>query len=409
MEIKDTTHLEQFILETFKKSKEELNTQIQELRNRGIATAELETKVAAMIRRIDEIDAMAKRPGNGSVERPKTIGELFAESEGFQQYKNRGWHKGGLQVKFDDRNFHGQVRNELGAFEEKTTIDSAALGRSTPGVLAYERVGGIIPLAERRLTIRDLIPASPTTMTGVEYIQELAFTSAASPQAESSAKAESADTFQMGSAICRTIAHWLPVSRQALDDLAELRAFIDRKLMYGLKLKEETEIISGDGLGSHLSGLTTQATAYAGTYDVGGDTKLDRLRHAIMELEAADNYVDGIILNPVDYGKIELIKDETNGANTGNYVVGDPKGSGVVRVPTLWGRPCVLSNSLTAGKFLVGSFAQFARIYDRMDAIIDVSTEHSTYFTQNLVAVRAEERLAFAVFRTSAFLYGTLP
>jgi HK97 family phage major capsid protein len=40
----------------------------------------------------------------------------------------------------------------------------------------------------------------------------------------------------------------------------------------------------------------------------------------------------------------------------------------------------------------------------RREAItVTMSTEHSTYFTENKVAILAEERLGLAVFRPSAF------
>lgn len=409
MEIKDTAHLEQLVTDLFQAAKTDLESKIEALKLKGISTPELETKVAAMIRRIDELDVMRARPGAGSVEVPKTVGQMFAESEQFKGFMARGWHRGGAAMKLEDINPHGYTKGSSGFLESKTTIDSAAVGSSTPGILNAQRVGGIIPLAERRLTMRDLIPNLTTTLSAVDYVRENVFTNAASPQAESSSKVESADTFVIASATVRTIAHWIPASRQVLDDFGQLAAFIDHKLMYGLKLKEETEIIAGDNLGNHLNGITTQASAYAGTYDVGGDTKLDRLRRAIMELEASDNYVDGIVLNPVDYGRIELIKTDVGGANTGTYIVGDPSGSGLVRIPTLWGRPVVLSNSLTVGKFLMGAFGQFSAIYDRMAAVIDVSTEHSDYYIKNLVAIRCEERMCLAVYRATAFMYGNLP
>jgi len=90
----------------------------------------------------------------------------------------------------------------------------------------------------------------------------------------------------------------------------------------------------------------------------------------------------------------------------GNYVVFAPSGS--IRVPTLWGKKVVVTNSMTADKFLVGSSRQCG-IFDRMKANIMISTEHSDYFTKNMVALRCEERLAFCVYRDAAFIYGDLP
>ncbi|MEK7750434.1 MAG: phage major capsid protein [Acidobacteriota bacterium] len=302
-----------------------------------------------------------------------------------------------------------RVRLDIGAmwpsFEGKTLIDSAALGFSTPGILGAQRVEGIVPLARRRLTVRDLLRTKPVTAGQVDWIRELAFTNAASPQAEGGSKAESADTFIIASDKVHTIAHWIPLTKQALDDLPELRVFIDDVLIYGLKLKEELELLSGDNLGDHLHGLIPQATSYAGSYAAAGDTKLDRLRHAVLELEDGDEACTGFVLNPRDAHDIDLIKTEEGGVNKGSYVVGDPLG-GTLLVKTYWRRPVVETNSITAGTFLAGDFGK-ALIADRMDATIDLSESHDDFFVKNKVAIRAEERMTLCVLRPSSFLTGS--
>lgn len=123
-------------------------------------------------------------------------------------------------------------------------------------------------------------------------------------------------TFTIDSANVRTIAHWIPATSQVLEDWSQLRRIIDNQMMYGLK----TELLMGDGLGVHLSGLITQATSCAAS-----DQKLDTLRHAVLEAEDDDEEVDFIVLNPKDFHDIELIKDEAGGANLGSYVIGDAR------------------------------------------------------------------------------------
>ena len=67
-----------------------------------------------------------------------------------------------------------------------------------------------------------------------------------------------------------------------------MRTVIDSELMYGLLLKEEAEILSGDGTGQHLNGLITQATAYNTGLNVGSDQRLDQLRHASFKRVSRD-------------------------------------------------------------------------------------------------------------------------
>jgi len=74
--------------------------------------------------------------------------------------------------------------------------------------------------------------------------------------------------------------------------------------------------------------------------------------------------------------------------------------------PTLWGVPVATSVAMTQSKFLVGDF-RMAAVWDRMEAVVEISDSHSDYFIKNLLAVRAEERLTLTVFRSDAFIYGS--
>jgi HK97 family phage major capsid protein len=382
--------------------KETANKQLEELKKNGVADPETKSALDKIVARMDDLETNWRRPGTPAM-LSKTVGAVFCDSPEVASFVKRGWHKGGVGVKMSDGFYPVPKAGEL---EQKTTIDSSAVGSSTPGILVPSRVPGIIGPGLRPLRMRDLLTTRRTSNNAVEFVKENVFTNAASFQTEAVAKAESALTFTIDSAPVRTIAHWIPATRQVLDDFVELMTYIDTRLMYGLKQKEDLEILTGDGLGVHLSGLNVEATAYAGTYNAGSDTKIDRLRHAILEINAGtDEFpVDGIVLHPADWEDIELVKTEEGGVNKGSYIMGGPKG---MAAPTIWNKPVVETTAMPSGKFLVGSFQLGAVLWDRMDATIDVSTEHSDYFTKNMVAIRAEERLALAVYRPTAFRYGS--
>ncbi len=57
--------------------------------------------------------------------------------------------------------------------------------------------------------------------------------------------------------------------------------------------------------------------------------------------------------------------------------------------------------------FMVGAFNIAAQVFDRQQAVVEVSTENDKDFISNLVTIRAEERLALAVFRPESFVHGT--
>jgi HK97 family phage major capsid protein len=373
--------------------KEQINKELDQIKTKGFSDPETKEAIEKVVKRIDELETEYRRPaGNQQPILAKTIGQVFVESDRCKSFIERGWHKGYAAIPFTQS-----------LFERKTTITSSAVGSSTPGILVPERQAGIVTPALERLQIRDLLAKGTTTNNAVEYVKENVFTNAASPQAEAGNKAESALTFTILSANVRTIAHWIPATRQVLEDMGELMSYIDFRLMYGLKEKEETEILFGDNLGDHLNGLCTQAAAYNTAYNVASDTKIDKLRHAIKQARLSNYPVDGIVVNPADWEAIELVKTEEGGANKGMYILGGP---GQVAARTLWSIPVVETNNMTAGRFLVGAFGMGAKLFDRQQAVIDVSTEHSDYFIKNMVAVRAEERVALAVYRTTAFVFG---
>lgn len=118
-----------------------------------------------------------------------------------------------------------------------------------------------------------------------------------------------------------------------------------------------------------------------------------------MQVALSEYHSSGIVLNPIDWAKIELAKDEN-----GRYVIGNPQG---VLSPTLWGVPVVATQSMGVGKFLTGAFDIGAQIFDRRQSSVEVGFENDD-FTKMLLTIRATERLALAVYRPEAFIHGTL-
>lgn len=384
--------------------------EIEEKSAKGYDSPETKAKIQKLEEAISRFEAEMLRPDGGrrTGQRAKSASDQLLDSEHFKQWKEQGFKalngRRGVSVNMDGGFF---LNNEHDPFGQKSLISIADIGSATSGVQNYARQAGIIEIQRQELRIRDLLNAIPmTTGNLVDYLKENVFTNNASPQTEGAAKAESTITYTTLTTGVKTIAHWMQVTTQALSDIPWLRSNIDSNLMYGLKLKEEREILTGDGLGQHLSGIITQATAYAsGTYNVVNDTKLDKLRHFILQSRLALYPVDGIVLNPRDMHDIELIKDG-DVANFGRYILGDPRTG--PNVAFVWGKPVVESDSISYGYGLVGAFRTGADLFDRMQATIDISFEHGTNFTENEATIRCEERLALAVKRPASFIYGAL-
>lgn len=345
----------------------------------------------------DEIERLNSVIRRGPVEPTassagKSIAELVAETDQFRSFASAG-----LASKM-------AVKIPGTLWERKTTITSDTVGSSTPGILTPQRVGGLIVTSDRIPRVRDLLARGTTTANAVEFVKVNTFTNNASYQVEANAKAESALTFVIDYAPVRTIAHWIPATRQVLSDWPQLRGYIDNRLLYGLAYKEDIELLFGDGLGSHLTGLCVDAVPVAGTYATAGDTYIDKVLNALTELEQAEYQADGIIMNPSAWRAMQKVKTDEGGANKGPYILGGPRTMGE---RNLWDVPVITTTAMPADKFLVGAFQQAAQIYDRESATVELSTEHSDYFVKNMVAIRAEERLALVVYIPQAMRFGT--
>jgi HK97 family phage major capsid protein len=284
-------------------------------------------------------------------------------------------------------------------FSVKAAITSAT--GSGGALVEPTRVPGIVGPGLRRLTVRDLLNWGRTTSNSVEYVRELGFTNNANVVSEnpSAGKPESQLTFEPDSAPVATIAHWIRASRQILDDAPMLQSYIDGRLTYGLKLVEENQLLNGSGVGLNINGLVTQASAYANPgVSVVGETAIDRLRIAMLQVELAEYYADGVVLNPIQWTEIELTKETTR-----SYIMANPAG---IVGPTLWGRPVVSTSAMADGDFLVGSFQMGAQGWDRQDVNVTVSFEDRDNFIKNMATILVEERLALTVFRPEAFVTG---
>lgn len=371
-----------------------LGTEFQaKLAANGEASVELTGKVDKALlelgdatTRLGDLEKRAAREKENGVDEHKSLGDLVIESAEYKAGNLTGASRGAIRVKAD----------RAAITSANTTVGA---GRSAgTSLVPGARVPGIFGLPERQLTIRDLVLPGNTASSSIEYVKETGYTNNAAPVAEGAAKPYSDLTFDMTSAPVRTVAHLFKASRQILDDAPALRSYIDGRARYGLRFVEENQLLNGSGTGQNLHGLVPQATAFAPSFTVADETGIDRLRLAVLQVVLAEYPATAFVLNPIDWAKIELTKDAG-----GNYIIGNPQGS---LTPTLWNLPVVSTQAMAAGEFLTGAFSFAAQIFDRMEIEVLLSSENVDDFEKNMFTIRAEERLAFAVYRPESFVTG---
>lgn len=323
--------------------------------------------------------------GGSRNRRPESLGRQFVNTEQFKLFASQARRKGRVDL---------EVNAAITSLSDGT--DGAA-----GDLVQVNRLPGLQLLPQRRLTVRDLI--TPGRMDGnlLEYVQETGFTNNAGMVAETARKPESTMRFDIKQTGPRVIAHYVKASRQILDDASQLASYIDGRLRYGLALKEEDQLLNGDGVGQNLLGIIPQSTAYAEPLAPPAGTTwtiIDLVRLAMLQSELAEFPASGIVMNPIDWTSVELMKDDL-----GRYIIGNPQGT---VQPTLWNRTVVATRAIAVDKFLTGGFQGGAQLFDRWLARVEVSTENEDDFVKNMVTILAEERLALAVYRPEAFIYG---
>lgn len=108
----------------------------------------------------------------------------------------------------------------------------------------------------------------------------------------------------------------------------------------------------------------------------------------------------GVVLHPFDFEDLELETD-----NQGAYRVAVNVAIGAQKV--IWRLGVVDSMAITQGKFLLGAFGLGARLYDREQVSVQVSTENRDNFERGVVTLRGSERVALEVARPESFVYGS--
>jgi HK97 family phage major capsid protein len=340
---------------------------------------------------------------SAQTERHMSIGDAFVNSAEFKSLQG-GKNGANMPSAF-------QMNTSLTGYNVKDVY--SALPSGTPGSFGTIQRDPIVTPPMRTKRVRDLFPARTTSAAVIEYFQHLGFTStgggtnSASSVAERSganfgAKPQSSFVFVGQQAPVRTLAHWEAAHRNVLADEPQLRSIIDNELMYGLRLQEDDQILNGDGTGENLTGVLE--TSGIQTYDWSDgenlpvvDTMADAIRRAATLSFLAYYEPTGVVLNPLDWEKIELTKD-----SNGQYLVAVSVAMG--GEPRVWRLPVVESPAIAEGTALVGAFGTGAQLYDREQASIRISEQHSDFFVRNAVVILAEQRLALAVKRPESFV-----
>jgi HK97 family phage major capsid protein len=382
----------------------ELNKSIEELEVKAKDLQETDGIRSRAVGRLKELGA-PQRPAlpGGPREDPgeraerKSIGQRFLESAAFKDW---------LRAIAPS----GQVSESLkGLNSPPVEFKDLLTGFSTTsaGAMVVPDFKPLVSLPFPPVTILDLITRGTTGSDTVEYPRVTAMTNAAAPTKEAttvitagdevSIKPQSALAFVKVTTSVKTIAHWIPATKRALSDAGQLRTLIDGFLQNGLQQTLASQVISGDATGEQFDGLLH----VAGTTVQAFDTDILRTSRKAVTKARVVGLVEptGFCMSPADWERFDLTSD-----NEHRYYFGGPS---ILGTPRLWGLPVAQELKMPDGTIITGDLRQ-AVLWDREQSTIQVSDSHADFFIRNLVAILAELRAAFGVFRPAAIVKATL-
>lgn len=353
-------------------------------------TAATNERITAMEKELSALQQNAAGiPAAVSAPAARTFGEMFVADKAFQDFKTS-----------IAGNRHAGFRKELAAAPETT----AASNTASRGTLAAPTELGLVTDPRQVLNIESLFGRLTVGGSAYQYVKYGYTTTetATGPAvvAEGAAKPEANYSGSIQTGTVKTLAAWTKMTEQMVADDANIVAFINQDMQYQLNKVIDYQIVRGTGSGQ-LKGLNQSGnyTDYiTGSGFTTGDTVIDLVLKVSAQMRAANINNITLLLNPVDWVKVLTAKNVNK-----DYLI-----PGIVDIPTqrIWGIPVVLSGSVESGKFHMGDFFAGGKIIERSGIAVEMDREQDD-FTKNLMTLRVERRMDFAVVQPKALAYGT--
>jgi len=366
-----------------KKATESLSVKLTEDEKKALMTSfkkELEPEMAKYVKMQEQLDAMdvkMQRLPN------KVVVKSFSEDFGDK-----------IKEALGDKKNIKNVKGQTFEFEVKVDDMTQANSFESTAVVPVDQRPGIIYNPLRRNRIRDIISSGTTGSNVVSFVREYSITSNTAITTEGAEyKQEDFNLIRVDEPVLK-ITNYIIVSEEMLEDVQGLTSYIMARLPEKIKNVEDVQILT------HATyGILPLATAYSDTLTDSKVQRIDVLVSAANQAKVAEYTPTAVLLHPNDCTAMKLTKDDN-----GQYIFPWVFMNGGVVVDSL---PVIENTAMTAGSFLVGDFKLGCQIFDRRQMTIEFSNSNEDNFIKGMVTVRGSERIAIAVYRPAAFVYGT--
>lgn len=261
--------------------------------------------------------------------------------------------------------------NGEGLVRINTTVKTVSSANATSDTDSY-RDGGIGQIQRGFPYMRDLFPRvtlGSNTHDTVSWWEQLAVTNNAGNVAEiRTAPSESALTWVEKTLKGKRIMDWCKISIDSLKDIDFVMGEIQGLINKNMKLKENTQLISGLGTGNEIKGINEYAQSFVTTNISIADANLIDLLAKIKTQIAVDMLGGAMpnywLANNVDVDNIRLKKDKNMNYLYPAWSIG---GNVAVNGMSLVENPLIASDTLLVGDF------NMATLYVWDDLMIEIA------------------------------------
>ena len=375
------------IEEALEAQKANLNNQLDNLKANELS--HLTASYNKLQEQVDSIETSAKRNSGERVAK-NWVGSMIEQIKGSEDFASQVRSNKGAQ--FDVPMFKaGTVLTGAADYVDSTTSNN---------VVAPDYQPGIVFNPDRAEHVRQFLPQGTTTSDLIRYIEEVSLSDGTAVKTEGSDAGNTTFDLEVKEAPVRTIAAFVRVSNEMLDDVAGLSAYLGSRLPSKIRVKEDNVLLYGNNSPA-LTGITEAASSYVDALGDSNVNRFDVLTSAIAQVRDGEYMANAIMVHPDDFYNLLLTKD-----SQGLYLMPDAFRFGA-QAPRIAGVPLIANTAVTTGDFLVGDFAMGAQLFDRQQSSIRFYEQDQDNAIKGVITVVASERIALPIYRPTAFIYGT--
>ena len=379
------------------KAVKELNTQLAGLKETAENT-ELKDSIEAykteMQKQIDEAGvAITKLSEGGSPAKVKTLRSIIKEaieSEDITAYREKG----------------GVGTSAKVALNVKAVIDYA----SFVGDVVTPEKRGPAPVYQppKKFDIRDAIQTGQSDTDSIDHDKETGMVDAAGFLAENTASPESTLNLEQVKTSSKRIATHVPTSKKSLRNVSYLTTHISNRFAELIAVKITDSVLNGTGAGNAFDGFFNNAvtfTAGALANKVDEANMADVLAAAIARLAEITNLqATAIFINPLDEFLLTATKDTTGNYAESNVVVTRINGKLHIN-----GVPTYSTFHVAADTYLIADLSSTTTELLEVEGLsMWIADQHGTDAVENKVTFIFEMEAILPIYRTFAFLKGTI-